>query len=399
MPKRDPQQMKGSGEDPAREAAQAARLRNMPVNRWVHLADPGRVAPLRTWGTATFDTDRGQILYWGGEHCGYEGSDVDAYAVDAHTWRGEPEPEYPERTWDHAVSLAGVTFGGRPFTVHGRKIYAYDPVSRKMIMVRPVGLTQGYQPEWLKSETSACPTCITWSYDPDTHKWQRMASAPPGVTALVTTPLGVIGATVAWRSRLDSAGYLQEGGERTEDNPLYLFEAARNLWTRLGDPQASPGNLYEMTSLAYDSRRKHVILHGGGPNRDQLWTFDLATKRWKNMHPTVAAPDGASPPTCTRESIYLPADDVVLIYGPSRKDPTQPALWEYSIGENSWRLVDIPAITEVAPRQRASQNRAMVYDSKRDLVLLVLGSSGDAGASTVFAMRYRRAQAASATAQ
>ena len=117
------------------------------------------------------------------------------------------------------------------------------------------------------------------------------------------------------------------------------------------------------------------------------------------MQPTVAAPDGASPPACTRESIYLPADDVVLIYGPSRNDSTKPALWEYSIGENAWRLVDIPAMTEVAPRHRASQNRAMVYDSKRDLVMLVLGSGGDAGPSAVFAMRYRRAQAASSTAQ
>ncbi len=79
-------------------------------------------------------------------------------------------------------------------------------------------------------------------------------------------------------------------------------------------------------------------------------------------------------------------------------DRTKPALWEYSVGENAWRLVDIPPMTEVAPRQRASQNRAMVYDAKRDLVLLVLGSGGDSGQSAVFAMRYRRTQAGSGAA-
>ena len=31
------------------------------MNQWVALADPGRAAPVRTWGSATFDSDRGQI--------------------------------------------------------------------------------------------------------------------------------------------------------------------------------------------------------------------------------------------------------------------------------------------------------------------------------------------------
>jgi hypothetical protein len=53
-------------------------------------------------------------------------------------------------------------------------------------------------------------------------------------------------------------------------------------------------------------------------------------------------------------------------------------------------------VSEVEPRQRASQNRAMVYDPRQDLVLLVLGSRGDAGPAIVFAMRYRREEAASA---
>jgi hypothetical protein len=397
MPKRDPEEMRGAAPHKGREAAQASRIRNLPVNHWLHLADPGRVAPLRTWGSATFDTDRGQILYWGGGHCGYGGSDVDAYVVDAHTWRGEIEPEHPGRSWDKGVSLAGVTFGGRPWTEHGRKIYAYDPVSKRMIMVRPVGLTDAYEPDWLKSEASGCPRCVTWSYDPETRHWERMASAPPGLTTLVTTPLGVMGVNVAWGARLDRAGYLRPWETSAEDKAVFLFNASKNQWVRLGEPQTSPQNMYEMTSLAYDARREQVVLHGGGPKRNELWIFNLKTKRWRNMEPRVVAPEGAAPPECTRESVYIPGEDVVLIYGPSRVERTKPALWEYSAAENVWRLVDIPPMAEVEPRHRTSQNRAMVYDPKRDLVLLVLGSSGDAGPSVVFAMRYRRAQAASAS--
>ena len=397
MPKRDPAEMKGSEPDRARETAQAVRLRDMPVNRWVLLADPGRAAPVRTWGTATFDSDRGQILNWGGGHCGYGGSDVDAYAVDAHTWRGEAEPDYPGRSWDLGVGLAGVTFNGKPWTDHSRKIYAYDPVSKRMIVARHVVLTEGYQPEWLKAETSGCPYCTTWSYNPETLAWERKASFPQGLTALVTTPRGVLGGIVAWRGRLDRAGYILPWGKSEDDNALYLFDAAANRWNRLGEPQPSPQNLYEMTSLAFDTKRNQVFLHGGGKRREELWSFGLESKQWVKMQPKVIAPAGAAEPECTRESVYIPGEDVVLIYGPSRKERNKPALWEYAVADNTWRLVDVPPVTGIDPRQRASQNRSMVYDAKHNLVLLVLGTSGNGGSSVVYALRYRRAEAQPAT--
>ena len=193
LSKRPEQATSGSAGDSARRQAQAKRLETLPVNQWVHLADPGRVAPTRTWGSATFDTDRGQILYWGGEHCGYEGNDVDAYDVVAHTWRsGDAAPDYPERLWNHGVRLAGVTFQGKPWTVHGRKMYGYDPVSRQLIMVRPIRLTTGYDPKPLQlfpvvltseyqsykdalvNPPSSYVKHVTWTYNPDTAGWELL---------------------------------------------------------------------------------------------------------------------------------------------------------------------------------------------------------------------------------
>jgi hypothetical protein len=52
-------------------------------------AEPRSTA--RTWRSATFDTDRRLILYWGGGHCGYVGSDVDAYDIESNTF-GVAEP-------------------------------------------------------------------------------------------------------------------------------------------------------------------------------------------------------------------------------------------------------------------------------------------------------------------
>ena len=411
MPKRPPlEAQRGTEPDPARERAQADRLRTLPVNQWVHLENPGRAAPSRTWGSATLDTDRGRILYWGGGHCGYGGSDVDAYDIAAHTWlSGNPTPEYPERAWKLGVRSAGVTFAGKPWMTHGRRIYSYDPVSRKMIMVRPIRLTTGYDPEALRvfpEERRIRPDAVanppssyakyaTYSYDSETGDWELLGGAPAGLDTLASTPHGVVGIDVDWPSRLNDAGYSLpwSPAQPPEDKALYLFDPAKKVWKRLGERQTSPQNLYEMTSLAYDTKRDQIILHGGGQNREELWSFDLKTNRWKNMKPRVLAPEGAAPPTCGREAVYIPRDDVYLIYGRAPGSRSAPAMWAYKVSENAWRRIDILPTEGVEPSVAASQNRALVCDEQRDLVLLVLGTRGDSGEAHVFALRYRHDQA------
>ncbi len=377
-----------------REAAAVAGRKElgltMPVNQWLPLNDGGQGAPTRTWGSATFDTRRGEILYWGGGHCGYEGNDVDAFNVATNTWRNGSNPEYPERLWNHGVRLAGVTFRGGPWTDHGRRIYAYDPVQDKLIMVRPIRLTTGYEPEWIKSfpgRPRAAPDALvfppssyvkyaTWAYDPANSSWKLLGPAPAGLDTLVSTPRGVMGVTVDWPARLNDAGYLLpwNPSQPPTDNAIYLFQGS--TWRRLDKGQPSPQNLYEMTSLAFDSTRNQVILHGGGIGRDELWTFDLKTARWKNMRPSVLVPEGALPPRCVREAVYIPHEDVFLTLGATT--------WAYKVSGNSWERIDIPA-----PAGSAGQNRAMVYDPQRDLVLLVLGNTGDSGTASVHSLRFR----------
>src|SRR5260370_6730035 len=236
------------------------RLDHLPDNRWVLLADPGRAAPTRTWGGATFHTDREQIIYWGGGHCGYGGSDVDMYDVAAHTWRSsDAAPEYPERLWNHGVREAGVTFGGRPWMEHGRRIYAYDPVSRQMIVVRRLRLTTGYEPA-LRGQTTKIGTApdalvrppsssvrlLSWAFDPKTSKWKLAGPAPLGVDTVVSTPHGVVGINVDWPARLNDAGYQLPWSTASphQDTAIYLYHASENRWERLdseGDPP--PQNL------------------------------------------------------------------------------------------------------------------------------------------------------------
>ena len=406
MPKR-PAGQSGHGfkPDPSRIKAQEDKLKKLPVNQWVLLADPVRVAPVRTWGSATFDSDRGRIQLWGGGHCGYGGSDVDSYDVANHTWIGSEEhPEYPHRLWARGVRLAGVTFAGNPWTEHGRRIYAYDPTCRKMLAVRPILSTTGYVPEALRDfpgvpraradakvkTPTAYSKYVTWTFDPDSGRWDLIGQAPAGVDTLVTTNRGVLGVNVDWPARLKDSGYMLSWSPNDPpvDNAVFRFDSNVKKWQRLGDPQKNPQNLYEMTSLAHDSKRDRLLLHGGGKNRDEFWAFDLKTNRWQNLNPRLAGPGGNDPPTCHREIVYLPEQDVFLTYGPAPGKEPGAALWAYRPGENTWNRIAIMPPAGVAPAVARGQNRALVYDPTRDLVLLVLGAN-DRSQSLVYALRFR----------
>ncbi|HEY2930988.1 MAG TPA: hypothetical protein VGK99_04515 [Acidobacteriota bacterium] len=385
---------------------QSQRLQALPVNQWTPLSNPARNAPTRTWGSATFDSDRGLILYWGGGHCGYGGSDVDAYSVREHTWlRRDPAPEYPERAWDHGVRLAGVTFQGKPWTDHGRRIYTYDPVSRKMIMVRPIRLTEGYDPplpkmkeipalRWAAADAlvkspGSYVKYTTWTYDPDTAQWRWIGAAPEGLDTLLSTPHGAVGVDVFWPGRLNDAGYmLPWNTSQPENKAIFLLDAGTGNWTRLSKGSPAPQHLYEMTSLAYDTRRDQVLLHGAGEQRNELWAFSFQTRSWRKLVPKVEPPS-RSVPSCSREAVYIPRQDVFLTYGPDPEKKSAPAMWEYSVGENTWRRIDIPFAGDTGI-DRVGQNRAMVYDPRNDVVLLVLGPGGDKGQASVCALRYRK---------
>jgi hypothetical protein len=262
-------------------------------------------------------------------------------------------------------------------------------VSRSMIVVRRLRLTTGYEPavardapvgdgpapDALVRPPSSYVKFVTWTFDPATSKWTFAGSAPLGVDTLVSTPRGVIGIDVDWPTRLNDAGYQRPWSPESQhrDAGVYRYDAGRRHWERLDRPgSGGPQNLYEMTSLAFDSRRDDLILHGGGARRDELWTFSMRSRNWRNMQPKTT--DAA--PACSREAVYLPDQDAFLTYGDG--------LWLWKRSENAWRRLQIPF--DKLP-ERTGQNRAMVYDTKRKVIFLVLGEGGDNGVAHLYALR------------
>ena len=73
----------------------------------------------------------------------------------------------------------------------------------------------------------------------------------------------------------------------------------------------------------------------------------------------------------------MPRHDVFLTLGTG----SQPTLWSWSPARNQWRrlAMSVPAI---------GQNRALLYDAKRDVLLLVAGSGGSTGEAAVYALRF-----------
>lgn len=396
--------------DPVRHREQMKRIQNMPDNLWVHFKNPGRVASVRAWGSCTFDTDKGRIIYWGGGHCGYGGNDYDFYDVEQNTWiSSSQEAEYPERAWDKGVNLGGVTFRGGPWVRHGRKIYAYDPVSKKVINTKMVYLTAGYEPQSLKDMESGEPEIIdksdfshsyhtkwvTWVYHEEgNHEWEILCSGLMGLDLLVQTPHGVMGVDYNWRaaSIKDRPDMITWKGRSMVDNSVYLLDVADRKWQKLTHEGPWPQNLYEMTALVYDSCRNQLLLHGAGPECDELWRFPLEKDRWEKIEPGYAEDTGGRPPVCYREAVYLPKDDVFFTAGSPSGERTKLGFWAYRVGENRWYKLDIKPPEGRTMNDMVSASRAWCYDPIHDIVLMVLGESGDTSRAEVYGMKFNFGQ-------
>ena len=217
-------------------------------------------------------------------------------------------------------------------------------------------MSDNIAPDALVRPASSYVRFVTWTFDPASSKWDLAGSAPHGVDTLVTTPHGVIGIDVDWPSKLNDAGYQRTWSEASPRRPaaVYLYSAANRSWRRLDDPSAdSPQNLYEMTSLAYDSGRDRLILHGGGAKRDELWTFDNAVASLA-QHASENVGGGAA--RVSREAVYLPKEDVFLTY--------ENGVWTWNASENAWHAVQVPFDSK--PESTVGQNaRSCMTQARR----------------------------------
>ena len=133
------------GIEPADPKAAAEFLAGLKPNEWTPAKPPGgKNGEMRTWGSANVDTDASEVLYWGGGHCGYCGTDVHHFSLKTLRWTGSFAPEFPPSPYnafygdESSFLIACRSFHGRPWVQHGRTSYAYDPTTKLVAFTQSI---------------------------------------------------------------------------------------------------------------------------------------------------------------------------------------------------------------------------------------------------------------------
>jgi len=259
-------------------------LDQLPENQWVRLPDPPRNpcrgCRQRDWGTSVWDSDRDQILLWGGGHC------VRSASVVAHY---SPASGRLVEGYD-ADEPYGANGGGgfdsslldRPWvSTHNYNHYAYDPRCKLLVS----GRGYLYDPErmdWLRIEPYPLPFAFGW-----------------GNTCVESSPHGA----VAWARKPGS-----------DDFGLWLFDRDKG-WTDL-EPQGKLFGPYcDANGTVYDARRDRMLLSGVGGGYSKISNGTFLAYDFKTKALSVVTPENSELARThnAREMAYLEHADWVLI--------------------------------------------------------------------------------------
>jgi hypothetical protein len=253
--------------------AMAAWLDELPQNRWRLLPAPRMTTTRRAWGTMPYDSDRHQLLKWGGGHGTYIGTDLAHYSLRSGTWSiGYPAEDMPTRGF---YAMAEQTFNNRPQVPnHVWDAAAYDPVSGKGI--------------WMSND-------VVWIYDPAIREWEYPPAPMPHSRAdilrisFASTPRGV----VAW-----------------SEGRLYLLDASKGEWHELPVRGGELGRTHgDRTGMAYDSIRNSLWMGWAGraigPHSPRLFRYDMNDGSLERLAP---------PPSRVRmrETVHVPKIDMLV---------------------------------------------------------------------------------------
>ncbi|MCX7805388.1 MAG: kelch repeat-containing protein, partial [Planctomycetota bacterium] len=244
-------------------------LKKMPANVWTILPAAPRGIGGRDYCTASYDTARHQLLWWGGGHSAWHYNEMAHYSLRTATWSTGYAEEFPYAGASFQ-SPVNQSFNNRPFVAsHVWDSAAYDPVSDRVVL---------------------CNRLTTWTYDPRKREWDYpplVGTDSPcgGSQCMTTTPGGV----VTWNS----------------DNRLLLFDAKGRQWKPL---PIKGGKLYspnaDSAGMCYDSKRNCIWMGGLS---EWMYCYELATGKLTYKETGQKIP-GVFP----REMVYVPELDMLL---------------------------------------------------------------------------------------
>ena len=267
--------------------------------------------------------------------------------------------------WDGASWIDRTPSGTKPSARHGSRM-AYDPVQGKTL------LYTGNTDSDVGTATATGGTWVdeTWEYDgsaatgPGT--WTRIAVTGPSSTMWVyPTHLAFDPST----SKMILHWYW---------NQMWEYNAATPGWAAV--PTTTPTKVdtaeppYNDTPIVYDANRQKLVFFGGqSGQRRQLWELNTGDYSWANRSTPVNGPIQRTYPSIAFNS----KTGTMLVFGgySSLDASYKQDIWEWS-GSGSTLTNRTTGGTKPAPRNQAG----LVYDSKRDRLLLFGGYSSSVGA-------------------
>jgi len=350
--------------------AHAKVLADLPANRFVDAAPPGLLVS-KTWSTACIDTDRSEVIYFGGGHSGYTGNDIARYSIADNRWSQDFPPRFPPFLEGTNSCVFGWTYGGIPMSQHTYLWYDYDPVSKAVVLLARTTLKAGLEVRLTDDPRDR------FVYDPKRHgRWTWVydsaakAMRPPAFgrpfkntwhLCVLGTPRGVYAMT---------SGTLYHATVRRETGQV-AWKTVEGAFPR---PKDKVKYHYEFQPMVYDSKRDRLIHLMGTKELVRVHARPLAAGgTWRAVETTGSAAIG-------REAVYVPRHDAVLWLGFKR-------LGVLDCATNRLTELDVEM-----PEGLYSHECAMVYDPAHD-VCVALVPRRFSGPMRTFLFRYDPAAA------
>ncbi|MBL8025503.1 MAG: T9SS type A sorting domain-containing protein [Fibrobacteres bacterium] len=266
----------------------------------------------RAYGTGTYDTDRDQLILWGGGHSAYMGSEVSQYDITTNRWYESYAPDYPAPPFGAPDGDGWNNFSGNPGSAHSYAYLGYDSRFSKVMLG-------------------------TRYFNPDTREWESgrdYTGIPGGVPSIITSANKSLGA-VGFRGYHSTHPYI---------GVYIMSDTASKIWREY--PARLNGTTTEQFKGAYDTHRNRVIFYGvkSGSNTryDETWAFSLTDSSWKQLNPAVYDLAGAvqttsiMPDKGTWNIAYDTLNDAVGMFGAMGDGGD---FWLYDCKANFWRKV------------------------------------------------------------
>jgi Galactose oxidase, central domain len=108
---------------------------DLPENQWTKTPVKNKVSPnWRSWGTVYYDVQRNQLLWWGGGHVTWLGTDTNHFHFNSGVWSVSDDIGIPISPDSGFLGKVAQSLTGQPhIPVHQYQAYAYDPTCGRMV--------------------------------------------------------------------------------------------------------------------------------------------------------------------------------------------------------------------------------------------------------------------------